>query len=75
MHRRNQTPRPFVAFGKRKPELFAVQIALKQLQANRSVDVALALDGSFFATLPLLIAFAFAGRRMVSGIMDGAFKG
>jgi len=64
---------PFIVL--KSPELFTVQIALKQLQANRSVDVALGLGGSFFATLPLLIAFAFAGRRMVSGIMEGAFKG
>ena len=64
---------PFIVL--KSPELFTVQIALKQLQANRSIDVALALGGSFFATLPLLIAFAFAGRQMVSGIMEGAFKG
>jgi len=64
---------PFIVL--KSPELFTVQIALKQLQANRSVDVALGLGGSFFATLPLLIAFAFVGRRMVSGIMEGAFKG
>lgn len=64
---------PFIVL--KSPELFTVQIALKQLQANRSIDVALALGGSFFATLPLLLAFAFTGRRMVSGIMEGAFKG
>ncbi|OJV59285.1 MAG: sugar ABC transporter permease [Cellulomonas sp. 73-145] len=64
---------PFIVL--KSPELFTVQIALKQLQANRTVDVALALGGSFLATLPLLVTFAFAGRRMVSGIMDGAFKG
>lgn len=64
---------PFIVL--KSPELFTVQIALKQLQANRSVDVALALGGSFFATVPLLIVFVFAGRQMVSGIMDGAFKG
>ncbi|QTE30957.1 carbohydrate ABC transporter permease [Pengzhenrongella sicca] len=64
---------PFIVL--KSPELFTVQIALKQLQANRSVDVALALGGSFFATLPLLIAFVFTGKQMVSGIMDGAFKG
>jgi cellobiose transport system permease protein len=64
---------PFIVL--KSPELFTVQIALKQLQANRTVDVALALGGSFLATLPLLIAFAFAGRRMVAGIMEGAFKG
>ncbi|MCJ1671683.1 MULTISPECIES: carbohydrate ABC transporter permease [unclassified Rathayibacter] len=64
---------PFIVL--KSPELFTVQIALKQLQANRSIDVALAMGGSFMATLPLLIAFFFVGRRMVSGIMDGAFKG
>ena len=64
---------PFIVL--KSPELFTVQIALKQLQANRSVDVALAMGGSFLATLPLLIVFFFVGRRMVSGIMDGAFKG
>lgn len=64
---------PFIVL--KSPELFTVQIALKQLQANRTTDVALALGGSFFATLPLLVAFAFTGKQMVSGIMDGAFKG
>ncbi|MGV8883323.1 MAG: carbohydrate ABC transporter permease [Rhodoglobus sp.] len=64
---------PFIVL--KSPELFTVQIALKQLQANRSIDVALAMGGSFMATLPLLIVFFFVGRRMVSGIMDGAFKG
>lgn len=64
---------PFIVL--KSPELFTVQIALKQLQANRSIDVALAMGGSFLATLPLLVAFAFVGRRMVAGIMDGAFKG
>lgn len=64
---------PFIVL--KSPELFTVQIAIKQLQANRTVDVALAMGGSFLATLPLLIVFFFVGRRMVSGIMDGAFKG
>jgi cellobiose transport system permease protein len=64
---------PFIVL--KSPELFTVQIALKQLQANRSIDVALAMGGSFMATLPLLILFFFVGRRMITGIMDGAFKG
>ena len=64
---------PFIVL--KSPELFTVQIALKQLQANRSIDLALAMGGSFMATLPLLIVFFFVGRRMVAGIMDGAFKG
>ena len=64
---------PFIVL--KSPELFTAQIAIKQLQANRSIDVALAMGGSFLATLPLLVVFFFVGRRMVAGIMDGAFKG
>ncbi|MEL5990583.1 carbohydrate ABC transporter permease [Microbacterium phosphatis] len=64
---------PFIVL--KSPELFTVQIAIKQLQANRSIDLALAMGGSFLATLPLLVVFFFVGRRMVAGIMDGAFKG
>ncbi|GGD36071.1 sugar ABC transporter permease [Microbacterium faecale] len=64
---------PFIVL--KSPELFTVQIALKQLQANRTIDLALTMGGSFLATLPLLLVFFFVGRRMVAGIMDGAFKG
>jgi cellobiose transport system permease protein len=64
---------PFIVL--KSPELFTVQIVLKQLQANRTIDLALTMGGSFMATLPLLIVFFFVGKRMVAGIMDGAFKG
>lgn len=59
----------------KSPDLFTVQLAIKALQNQRSIDLGLAMSGSFLATLPLLIVFFFVGRRMVSGIMDGAFKG
>ena len=61
--------------GIRVPKPHTVQIAIKALQRNISVDVGLAMAGSFFATLPLLVVFVVVGRQMVSGIMDGAFKG
>jgi cephalosporin-C deacetylase len=32
------------------------------------------MSGSFLATIALLVLFAFVGKRMVAGIMDGAFK-
>jgi cellobiose transport system permease protein len=31
------------------------------------------MSGSFLATIPLL--FVFVGRRLVHGLMEGAFKG
>jgi cellobiose transport system permease protein len=64
---------PFVVL--KSPEMQTVQIAIKALQSNRDIDLGLAMSGSFLATLPLLVLFVFAGRRLVSGIMDGAFKG
>jgi cellobiose transport system permease protein len=64
---------PFVVL--KSPERFTVQIAIKALQSNRDIDLGLAMSGSFLATLPLLVLFVFVGRRLISGIMEGAFKG
>jgi len=49
--------------------------AERPLQKQYFVDYGLAMSGSVLATIPLLILFIFVGRRMVSGVMDGAFKG
>jgi cellobiose transport system permease protein len=64
---------PFIVL--KSPEKYTVQIAIKALQSNRDIDLGLAMSGSFLATLPLLVLFVFVGRRLVSGIMEGAFKG
>lgn len=64
---------PFIVL--KSPENYTVQIAIKALQSSRDIDLGLAMSGSFLATLPLLALFAFVGRRLVSGIMEGAFKG
>jgi cellobiose transport system permease protein len=64
---------PFIVL--KSPERYTVQIAIKALQNNRDIDLGLAMSGSFLATLPLLVLFFFVGRRLVQGIMEGAFKG
>jgi cellobiose transport system permease protein len=64
---------PFIVL--KSPERYTAQIAIKALQNSFSIDLGLAMSGSFLATLPLLVLFVFVGRRMVAGIMDGAFKG
>ncbi|MFB9237735.1 carbohydrate ABC transporter permease [Plantactinospora siamensis] len=64
---------PFIVL--KSPERYTVQIAIKALQSNRAIDLGLAMSGSFLATLPLLVLFVFVGRRLVQGIMEGAFKG
>ena len=64
---------PFIVL--KSPERYTVQIAIKALQNSRDIDLGLAMAGSFLATLPLLALFVFVGRRLVQGIMEGAFKG
>ncbi len=56
-------------------ENYTVQLAIKALQSQYFIDYGLAMTGSFLATIPLLVLFFFVGRRMVAGVMDGAFKG
>lgn len=57
------------------PNQFTVQVAVNQLSASYTIDYALMLGGAFMATAPLLLLFVFVGRRLVSGVMDGAVKG
>ena len=64
---------PFIVL--KSPEKYTVQIAIRALQSNRDIDLGLAMTGSLIATVPLLVLFAFVGRRLVQGIMEGAFKG
>ena len=62
---------PFIVLGPQNPTL---PVALQQLQAAHFVDYSLVLAGATLATVPLLILFVFAGRQLVSGIMQGAVK-
>jgi cellobiose transport system permease protein len=51
-----------------------VQVALNALASGQFVVYSHVLAGALLATLPLLIVFIFAGRQIVSGIMEGAVK-
>ncbi|MFD7657491.1 carbohydrate ABC transporter permease [Actinosynnema sp. NPDC059797] len=64
---------PFIVL--KSPERYTAQIAIKALQNSYDVDLGLAMSGSFLATIPLVALFVLVGRRMVAGILDGAFKG
>ncbi|MBA3020594.1 carbohydrate ABC transporter permease [Propionicimonas sp.] len=63
---------PFIVLGSSNPTL---PVALQLLQASYFKDMSLIMAGVVLATLPLLALFAFAGRHLVSGIMQGAVKG
>lgn len=57
------------------PHHFTLQVALTQLKPMYGLDYALQMGGAFLATAPLLILFIFVGKKLVSGVMDGAVKG
>jgi cellobiose transport system permease protein len=63
---------PFIVLDRENPTL---PVALSLLQATYFVDYSLVLAGVLVATLPLMLLFMFAGRQLVSGIMQGAVKG
>ncbi len=63
---------PFIVLGSSNPTL---PVALQLLQSSHFKDMSLIMAGVVLATLPLLALFAFAGRHLVSGIMQGAVKG
>lgn len=63
---------PFIVLGSSNPTL---PVALQLLQASYFKDLSLIMAGVLLATVPLLLLFVFAGRQLVSGIMQGAVKG
>ncbi|MBE1878884.1 carbohydrate ABC transporter permease, partial [Myceligenerans pegani] len=63
---------PSIVLGSQNPTL---PIAVQNLTAGYHNDYSLIMAGVFLVTLPLLIVFAFVGRQLVAGIMQGAVKG
>ena len=63
---------PFIVLDRSNPTL---PVALSLLQSNHFVDFSIVLAGVLLSTVPLLLLFVFAGKQLVSGIMQGAVKG
>ncbi len=63
---------PFIFLGSRNPTL---PVALSLLQGRYFQDYSLIMSGVLITTVPLIVLFFFAGRQLVSGIMQGAVKG
>jgi cellobiose transport system permease protein len=63
---------PFIVLGSANPTL---PVSIQLLQASYFKDYSLILAGVTIAALPLVIAFIFAGRQLVAGVMAGAVKG
>lgn len=63
---------PFIILGPSNPTL---PVALQLLQASYFKDYSLIMAGVVISVIPLLLVFIFAGRHLVTGIMQGAVKG
>lgn len=63
---------PFIVLDRQDPTL---TVALSLLQSGYFVDYSVVLAGVLLSAIPLLALFLFAGRQLVSGIMQGAVKG
>ena len=59
---------PLVALNPDDP---TVQVALSTLSSGYISDFSLTLTGAAISTVPLLLVFAFLGRRIITGIMHG----
>jgi cellobiose transport system permease protein len=63
---------PIVALTPDNP---TVQVALRTLASGYYEDYSLVLAATALGTLPILLVFAFLGRQIIGGIMEGAVKG
>ncbi|TRY17637.1 carbohydrate ABC transporter permease [Tessaracoccus rhinocerotis] len=50
-------------------------LVIPQLRGAFTTDTGLVMTGVFLVAAPLLVAFVFAGKQLVTGVMAGAVKG
>ncbi|MDC3416058.1 carbohydrate ABC transporter permease [Aquibacillus salsiterrae] len=51
-----------------------IQIALRNLNSNYYTDYAMILNGTFLATIPILIVFLLFSKQFIAGLTEGAVK-
>jgi multiple sugar transport system permease protein len=56
-------------------EHYTVPLALRSMQSPNNTEWGALMAGSAIAMLPLLVAFVFCARRLVSGLTAGAVRG
>jgi cellobiose transport system permease protein len=63
---------PILALNSQNP---TVQVAFQSLATGYAPQQSIIMAGTLYGTVPVLIAFAFLGKHIVGGIMQGAVKG
>lgn len=57
------------------PSVHTIQIALRALRDVYYTDYAMVMAGTLLSVVPLLVVFVVLSRQMITGVMEGAFKG
>ena len=63
---------PIIALSSQNP---TVQVSFQSLATGYAPQQSIIMAGTLYGTLPVLVVFAFLGRQIVGGIMQGAVKG
>jgi cellobiose transport system permease protein len=63
---------PIIALSSQNP---TIQVAFQSLATGYAPQQSIVMAGTLYGTIPVLIAFAFLGKHIVGGVMQGAVKG
>jgi cellobiose transport system permease protein len=63
---------PIIALSSQNP---TVQVAFQSLATGYAPQQSVIMAGTLYGTVPVLVVFAFLGKHIVGGIMQGAVKG
>jgi cellobiose transport system permease protein len=63
---------PIIVLSTQNP---TVQVAFQSLATGYAPEQSIIMAGTLYGTVPVLIVFAFLGKQIVGGIMQGAVKG
>jgi cellobiose transport system permease protein len=63
---------PIITLSSQNP---TIQVAFQSLATGYAPQQSIVMAGTLYGTVPVLIAFAFLGKHIVGGVMQGAVKG
>jgi cellobiose transport system permease protein len=63
---------PIIALSSQNP---TIQVAFQSLATGYAPQQSIIMAGTLYGTVPVLVVFAFLGKHIVGGIMQGAVKG
>jgi cellobiose transport system permease protein len=63
---------PIIVLSSQNP---TIQVSFQSLATGYAPQQSIIMAGTLYGTLPVLLVFAFLGRQIVGGIMQGAVKG